>query len=98
MAFTLNGVGTQYYGTRWLPDGTYITTKWVVFVYVPIIPLGSVRVLEASQPYGSLAASGQSLSVQKVPLDLGMVLRAYAWLVGGTVGLVVLSKLADQFF
>jgi hypothetical protein len=30
MAFTLNGFGTKYHGTRWMPDGTYITTKWVV--------------------------------------------------------------------
>ena len=36
MAFTLNGFGTTYYGVRWLPDGTYITTKWVVFCFIPV--------------------------------------------------------------
>lgn len=92
MAFTLNGIGTRYYGTRWLPDGTYITTKWFVFVYVPIIPLGSVRVLEASDPYGSSAASGQKLSVQEVPLDWRMVLRSYAWVVGAAIVLIMMSK------
>jgi hypothetical protein len=92
MAFTLNGIGTTYYGTRWLPDGTYITTKWVVFVYAPIIPLGSFRVLSASEQYGSAAASGQSSSMQRVPLDIGMVVRVYAWIVGTAVGLFLLSK------
>jgi hypothetical protein len=93
MAFTLNGIGTRYQGTRWLPDGTYTTTKWFVLIYVPIIPLGSFRVLQASAEYGSLPLSGQSLSVQAVPLDIGMVLRTYAWIVGTIAALVLLSKI-----
>ena len=82
MAFTLSGFGTAYHGTRWLPDGTYITTRWFVFLFVPIVPLGSVRVLEASHISGSAILSGQSLKVQKIPLDKEMVLRAYAWVLG----------------
>jgi hypothetical protein len=93
MAFTFNGIGTRYYGTRWLPDGTHITTKWIVLIYVPLIPLGSVRVLEASAPYGTIASSGQLLSVQAVPLDIGMVVRTYAWIVGAAVGLAVLTSI-----
>jgi hypothetical protein len=93
VAFTLNGIGTRYQGHRWLPDGTYITTKWFVVVWVPVIPLGSVRVLQASSAYGSLALSGQSLSVQKVPLDTGMVLRVYAWIAGVIVVLALLSTI-----
>ena len=46
MAFTFNGFGTAYYGKKWLPDGTHVTTKWAVFLFVPIVPLGSVRVLK----------------------------------------------------
>jgi hypothetical protein len=40
--------------------------------------------------------AGQSLSVQKVPLDIGMVLRAYAWLIGGAVGLFALVAMLNQ--
>jgi hypothetical protein len=98
MAFTLNGVGTHYQGTRWLPDGTYITTKWFVFAYIPIIPLGSVRILRASDVYGSVALSGQSLNVQKAPLDVGMVLRIYAWEVAGIAAMFLLKWLVDNHY
>jgi hypothetical protein len=98
MAFTLNGMGTRYQGTRWLSDGTYITTKWFVLFYVPLIPLGSVRVLQASAPYGSLPLYGQSLSVQKVPLDIGMVVRAYTWIVGAIVGLILIQEIGPMIF
>jgi hypothetical protein len=81
MAFTLNGFGTTYHGTRWLPDGTYITTKWFTFLFVPIIPVKSVRVLKAGPMAGYWAASSQPLTVQDVPLDKEMVLKAYLWLV-----------------
>lgn len=77
MAFTVNGIGAHYYGTRWLLDGTYLTTKWLVFAFVPIVPLGSVRVLSASHPYGAVAYTGQSLAVEHAPLDIWMVLRIY---------------------
>lgn len=95
MAFTINGVGTQYQGTRWLPDGTYITTKWFVFIFVPIIPLGSYRVLDASARYGSTALSGQSLRLQKVPLDVGMVMRVYAVMATVIIALIGIQKLGS---
>ncbi len=45
MAYTLNGIGTTFYGQRdFLADGTHITTEWLVFLYVPLIPLRSLRV------------------------------------------------------
>jgi hypothetical protein len=45
MAFSFQGIGTTFYGERdFHPDGTYITTEWVVFLAVPIIPLRSLRV------------------------------------------------------
>jgi hypothetical protein len=81
MAFTLNGFGTKYYGTRWMLDGTYVTTKWIVLAFVPVIPVGSVRVLHASPNYGSPIYSRQSMTTQPVPLDKGMVTRIYGLLV-----------------
>jgi len=98
MAFSLNGSGTRYYGTKYLPDGTYITTKWLVFLYVPVIPLRSVRVLKEDETYGSLMASSQKLSVQMVPLDLEMVLRTYAWVMWAAVVLGILYGLDQMRF
>jgi hypothetical protein len=46
MAFSFQGIGTTFYGARdFHPDGSYITTEWVVFLAVPIIPIRSLRVL-----------------------------------------------------
>ena len=71
MAFSLNGIGTTYLGVRWQPDGTYITTKWVVFVWVPIVPLGSVRVIEGDIGSTIPADVGfGSGKVVPVPLDV----------------------------
>ncbi|MGB8167518.1 MAG: hypothetical protein WCF18_08495 [Chthoniobacteraceae bacterium] len=44
MASSINGCGTTYYGERdYWPDGSYITTEWVVFLYLPLIPIRSFR-------------------------------------------------------
>jgi len=45
MAFTLNGIGTTFYGQRdFNRDGTHITTEWIVLFYIPILPIRSMRV------------------------------------------------------
>lgn len=45
MAYTLNGIGTTFYGQRdFREDCTYITTEWLAVFYFPIIPLRSLRV------------------------------------------------------
>lgn len=47
---TVNGVGTTLYGSASrCPDcDSIIQTKWVCFIFLPIIPLGRYRVLYAS--------------------------------------------------
>ena len=45
MPYTLNGIGTIFYGKRdFRADGTYITTEWITVVYFPLIPFRSLRV------------------------------------------------------
>lgn len=45
-----NGFGTTIYGKRdFLADGSFVTTKWVVFFWIPILPLSSMRVRLAKQ-------------------------------------------------
>lgn len=52
-----NGFGTTFYGKRdFLPDGSYITTEWVVVLFCPVFPLKSLRVIRkgsTSIPYGT---------------------------------------------
>lgn len=42
---SFNGTGTRIYGKRdFLTDGSFVTTKWVTFLWVPLFPLSSMRV------------------------------------------------------
>jgi hypothetical protein len=46
-----NGIGTTIYGKRdFLSDESFVTTKWIIFLYVPILPLCSMRVRLAEKP------------------------------------------------
>ena len=45
LAQTFSGFGTQLYGKRsFEPDGSFVTTLWVVLFCIPLIPLKSIRV------------------------------------------------------
>jgi hypothetical protein len=40
-----NGTGTRVYGKRdFRTDGSFVTTKWITCLWVPLIPLRSMRV------------------------------------------------------
>jgi len=97
MAFTISGIGTRYQGERLLPDGTYITTKWFVFLAVPIVPLGSYRVVRVEAQFNAGVYSRPYIDFQEVPLDTVMVLRVYAWIMGTPIALFVLKLLYDRF-
>jgi hypothetical protein len=43
MAFSVQGIGTAFYGKRdFQPDGSYVTTEWCIFFGLPIWPLRSL--------------------------------------------------------
>jgi len=45
IARSVNGCGTSLYGRRGFePDGSFVTTKWIVVFFVPAFPLASMRV------------------------------------------------------
>lgn len=45
IATSWNGIGTSIYGKRdFRPDGSFLTTKWLIAYFVPIVPIKSVRV------------------------------------------------------
>ena len=48
--FTLNGIGTMLYGSYQADgDGLHIATQWLVFAFIPLIPLSSWLVKPADQ-------------------------------------------------
>ena len=50
---TINGVGARMYGEtdRDPEDGTYITTYYFVFLFIPIFPMARYRVLASGNGY-----------------------------------------------
>jgi hypothetical protein len=76
---TVNGVGLRVYGSRdERPDGSYVTTRYVTFVYVPVLPLGAYRVVRQGdgwiflgrEPLGALALLWQRLVLAGAALGL----------------------------
>jgi len=46
--FSLNGIGTRMYGNAQpAEDGSYISTMWLTFVYLPVVPIESYVVQSA---------------------------------------------------
>lgn len=96
MAFSLNGCGTSYRGVRYLPDGSYITTIWITALWIPIIPLRSVRVLNEEERWGGAAFNGRKFSSVPAPLDFRTISQAYAIGIGAIVAMVFLNYLAEK--
>ena len=84
MAFSFQGIGTTFYGQRdFHPDGSYITTEWVAFLAVPIIPLRSLRVqyqgeAESQVPIG-IGFSHSYAVYQKTHPNWKQVLYVYSF-------------------
>lgn len=77
MAYAVNGLGTSYYGHRPLADGSVITTKWFIFFFVPIVPLGSFRVLDWGDRSQTWNGTRWTFTASPVPLDWSMVAKTY---------------------
>ena len=87
---TLNGIGTTIYGKRRLTkkelnnmsidvEGgiSYVTTMWFVFLFVPLIPLGSYIVFAEFEESGFWNNSKQYHMV-KINLNWNQVLKGWA--------------------
>src|SRR5437899_6194648 len=81
MAFTFNGIGTTFYGARdFALDGSYTTTEWFVFVYVPISPLRSLRIRNVQGGKNLVFYSSEQYAVySKGRPNLKQVLSIYGW-------------------
>ncbi len=83
MAFSFNGFGTKFYGRRERePDGSYISTLWVVLLHLPVLPLMSVRMLPIEGSAAIGIYSSRRFRQQRVPLNWKQVLSVYAVVLG----------------
>jgi tetratricopeptide (TPR) repeat protein len=91
MPITINGIGSHYYGKRNVESRTaecracgntgnlisYDTRLWIVFVYIPLIPLGRKRIIDQCPFCGRhYAVNAREWEVQK---QLGISGAVYAY-------------------
>jgi hypothetical protein len=91
-ASSFKGIGTTYYGKcDFHEDGSYVTTKWFIFLGVPLFPICSHRVIPAehgdvfvpliyhSEGYAHLDTTRPHLR-QVLRIYLFMVFLIFVWL------------------
>ena len=89
MPFSINGIGTKWYGSALKePDGSYVVTEWVVFLFIPIIPLGSKRICPVQSvqslktPWWQFDKTGigfgEQFNTVSVPLYRPHLIKGYA--------------------
>jgi hypothetical protein len=84
MPYTLNGIGTRYYGKRdFRADGSYITTEWVTLIYIPLIPFCSLRVrhLGPAEPRFAIGVGSSDMYeiYERTALNWRQVLYTYGF-------------------
>lgn len=83
--FSIYGIGTHLYGHTPTEDGAYITTKWVVFVLVPIFPLASFRIMKPPTSSPTLGMTHTRHVAFAMPLNHSQVLKGYAYTLAAAV-------------
>ncbi len=85
--YSLNGIGTTIYGKSAVSpqDGSYVATKWVVFLWLPIIPIGTYRVRrEEISPNIFPVGYTATYTTQRIDLNWRQVVSTYL-LVWGSI-------------
>ena len=96
MPASLNGCGTTYYGSRdFHTDGSYITTEWIIFLHIPLLPLASFRVLPTGSGHNYLVFNSQNYRVQKILLCRKQVWNTYLTILIVILSIVLLIILAS---
>jgi hypothetical protein len=78
--FSIHGIGTAVYGERdYRPDGSYVTTEFAIFAWMPIFPIASLRIsCFQTRPYAAYGASSYYVHETTSP-NLTQVLSVYSW-------------------
>ena len=74
--FSFNGIGTTLYGREMQYDGTYIATKWIIVIYIPIIPLSSYLVL-----HDNIGLFSSEYQMIQIPLHWKQVFKTYLFVI-----------------
>ena len=95
MATSVNGFGTTFYGQcDFDTDGSFITTKWIILAFVPVVPTSSVR-LRHAQEQGFFSMGTNYDVIMEMPLNVVQVLKTWAYVACFIALLGLLGKGAD---
>ena len=86
MTLTFIGIGTKFYGKEDAEQtNACIATKWIVFFYIPILPMGSFQECPVERDNeknnGAIAIGSPENVVKRVPLQWLHVCNVYAFMV-----------------
>ncbi len=92
---TINGIGTKIYGKKdQKQDGSYTTTKWFVFFFLPILPISSHRVKDHEK---NDFMQVQYYFLEDIPLDKEQVVSTYGKVaLGVAIVIFILFLFASQ--
>jgi len=87
MAYTVRGIGAMQYGRcDFRADGSYVTTLWFVVLYLPIIPMRSLRMRKTGRvKYYGIQPRSEVEVVEKTRPHRRQILRTYAFFATGLV-------------
>jgi hypothetical protein len=77
--YSINGIGTTLYGKREIEsDGSYIATKWFIFLLIPIFPISSYRVRPDTPKVHFLGQKTNYFRFDKVQLNKKQIINTYS--------------------
>jgi hypothetical protein len=79
---TVAGFGSAHLGRADIrPDGSFVTTEWLVLGHLPVIPLRSFKLatLDGSRAFGFPSRLSPCRLVSELPLQWSQVVRTYCF-------------------
>jgi len=96
VARSYNGFGTAVYGKRdFWPDGSFISTKWLIFFWIPVFPIRTWRLLDVGhRSTGFLPGwSTQYRICETTPLNVKQVSFVYCFAIALVLAIGTISYL-----
>jgi hypothetical protein len=84
---SFNGCGGKFYGHTPTTDG-YITTDWLIFFFVPVIPYGSYEIINETGSFGNKTYQFRKLKSLYIPQVL--TIGSIGWIICISIILVVI--------
>ena len=96
LAWNIGMFGTDLLGAKdFEPDGSFLTTKWIVLFWVPIVPLKSLRIRYVGPRGRAVRFAGASAGhvvCSERPVDIWQVAFTYAFIALFFVGRAILAR------